>query len=493
MFHSCRPEEVGISSENIKKYVELLEENRLSTHNVLIARGDKICFEKYWAPFHRDYLHRQYSCTKSFVSLAVGFLIEDGLVDFDDPIEKYFPEEARGKHEYLRKQTIRDMLMMATGKNGGNWLLNPKPRDRVKCYFDNNQNAPRPSGTVFEYDSSGSFVLGAMVERITGKRLLDYLREKCLDEIGFSKEAYCMTCPGGHSWGDSALLCTARDFLRAARFVLNGGEWGGKQLLSREYVSAATSKQIDTNNTMTNEHLSNGYGYQFWRIHGDSFYFCGMGCQFAVCVPEKDMILIYNGDNQGKNTAYEIILDGFFKLVAETASDAPLPEDKASFDALEDFTKDLKLSCAKGDKTSPVQAKINGMTYAMEENPMGLTKFSLEFCENEGKLHYTNARGDKTISFGMCDNAFGIFPEEGYSDEVGGEYAPGHFYKCAASAAWVSPFQLFIKVQIIDKYFGNLNIMIGFKENKATMYMTKAAEDFLEDYQGFAGGEITEA
>ena len=61
---------------------------------------------------------------------------------------------------------------------------------------------------------------------------------------------------------------------------------------------------------------------------------------------------------------------------------------------------------------------------------------------------------------------------------------------CAASAAWVDTNKLYIKVQIIDKYFGNLHIILGFKNDEIGMYMNKNAEDFMREYQGFAGGKM---
>lgn len=219
------PEKEGIKSSYIKEYVEKLEEYNLSSHCLVIMRHGKVIFESYWAPFHKDYLHRMYSVTKSFVSLAIGFLEQDGLINLDDKISKYFPEELKSQpNENMRNQTIRHMLMMSTAIPVRYWLY-PRIEDRVKFYFENDTKQYRPSGTTFEYDSEGSFIMGALVERVTGKRLMEYLREKCLDKIGFSKEAYTLTCPGGHSWGDSALICTAQDLAKAAQFTLKNGSW----------------------------------------------------------------------------------------------------------------------------------------------------------------------------------------------------------------------------------------------------------------------------
>ena len=143
----------------------------------------------------------------------------------------------------------------------------------------------------------------------------------------------------------------------------------------------------------------------------------------------------------------------------------------------------------KGEKTSEYQKERDGATFVAKENPMGITKFSLSFENGKGKFNYTNAQGDKTIEFGMCENQFGLFPQAGYPKDVCSVPKEGHFYKYAASAAWKEEKKLFIKVQIIDDYLGILGITIGFNFNKAGIFMQKVAEDFLDEYQGMLSAE----
>lgn len=181
------PEEAGISSNAILQFIQLLEEKQLSTHNLIFMKGNNVFFEKYWAPFHKDFLHRMYSVSKSFVSIAVGFAEQDGLLSLDDKISKYFPEETKNlTDENMLNQTIRHMLMMSTAKPAEYWF-DARTDDRVRLYFENKAENSRPSGTVYEYDSPGSFALCALTERLTGKPFIEYLREKLFDKIGVSK------------------------------------------------------------------------------------------------------------------------------------------------------------------------------------------------------------------------------------------------------------------------------------------------------------------
>ncbi|MDD6308871.1 MAG: serine hydrolase [Clostridia bacterium] len=487
------PEEAGISSKQIKAYIEKLERAGLATHDMIIMRGDDVIFEAYWKPFTADFQHRLYSVSKSFIAIAIGFLLEEGKIDLDDPMEKYFAKELQDQPDQnMHKQTVRHMLMMATAKTPENWHISGT-EDRVQFYFSNPNKDSRPSGTIFRYDSPGSFVLGALVERITGKPFMEYLNEKLFCKIGVSPDAYCLKCPGGHSWGDSAIIMRPMDLARVARFMLNGGKWNGEQILSESFVKEATGKRIDNNTLGNYDYCKCGYGYLIWRTYEDSFFFNGMGCQFAICVPHKDLVFVYNADNQGNGVAKNIIIDSFFEMIVDQAEDAPLPADPAAEKDLADLVSGLTLFTAKGDKKTSMTERVQDKTYVMNENDMGITKFSLHFEGNGGVFRYTNAQGDKEIAFGMCENVYGKFPQEGYSNMVGSVKTKNFYYDCAASAAWVEEQKLFIKVQVIDTYFGNLSIIIHFKDNVCGVCMEKTAENFLNEYKGFGEGTLLEA
>ena len=162
------PERAGVASGNIEKWLRTLDDAGLSVHNVLISRGNRILFEKYIPPFDAGFLHREYSQTKSVAAIAVGFAVQDRLVDLDDPIGKYFPEETKNIPDpKMAEQTVRQMLMMSTPKRAKNWFT-ARTDDRVRFYFHETTTAA-PPGSSFWYDSTGSFILAAMVEKVTGK------------------------------------------------------------------------------------------------------------------------------------------------------------------------------------------------------------------------------------------------------------------------------------------------------------------------------------
>lgn len=492
MLEFVKPEQVGVSSKNITRYLQALEQAGLSSHAVIMMRHGKVFFEKYWAPFHKDFAHRMYSVTKSFVSLAIGFLEQEGKLCLDDKIVDLFPADiTAGAHERVKMQTVRHMLTMQTGyPQQHDWWFSQHNGDRLKDYFSHADGVGHIPGTVFEYDTCGSFVLGALVEYLSGESLEHFLRVRLFDKIGVSDKAHFLLCPGGHAWGDSALLCTARDLLKTAMFTMNYGSWNGEQILNENYVRTATSKLVSNDKPITAGSISNfGYGYQFWKLPYDGWYFNGLGSQFALCFPKQDMIMVFNADTQGNNSAKAQIIDNFMHLILEMAEEEALPENTAAEKNLNEYADSLVLHVCGGEKDSSFAQKINGKTFAMDHNRMGITTFKLSFNGDEGVLEYTNAQGDKILPFGLRKNVFGPFPQEGYSDEIGGVKAPGNYYHCATSAAWAEEKKLLIDTQIIDKYFGRVFMEVSFvDENTMCVWMRSFGEYFLGEYKGYMEG-----
>ncbi|MBQ8341897.1 MAG: serine hydrolase [Clostridia bacterium] len=475
------PEQAGLASRHLIDFFHRLESRNLSTHSVLMARGDDIFCECYYKPFHKDFKHRMYSVSKSFVSVAVGFCLQDGLLSLDDPMLKYFPEYAA---DGAPNATLREMLQMESAVEGHlkSWFRTVKD-DRVPCYFT--LSTRKYPGTLFAYDSAGSYMLGVIVEKVTGKPFLEYLKEKALNGIGFSKDSYCLQAPGGYSWGDSGVMCTAMDLMLFARFVLNMGTWEGKRYMNADYLRAATTTSVCNNDYGFVSHETFGYGYQFWGAPKGCFAMLGMGNQVALCDPVHDFIFVINSDNQGNTHGYDQIFDALYATVIAHLQDAHLQENAADRRALQELLSTRELFCLCGDSKEKVAERVEKKRFWCDPNPMGIKWISFSFTEDEGTLFYENEQGEKALTFGFGHNVFGKFPQLDYPDLVGMVPAKGNRYDCACSADWPEPQKLRIRVQIIDKYFGNLAIICSFRdEDHLSVRMTKKAEHFLEEYSG---------
>lgn len=485
MFQTITPEQAGISSANVFRFLRALESRGLVMHSVLMMRAESIFAEYYWKPFHRDFCHRMYSQTKSFVSVAIGLLEEDGLLHLDDTIARYFPEKIdRELPPHLAALTIRDMLMMETCGEAERWFDHPDP-DRTHLYFASN-SADHPSGMYWTYDSPGSQVLCALVEKLTGGTLFDFLNRRIFRELGTFKTATILRTKTDDSFGDSALLCTTRDVASFARFVMNYGTWHGKRLMNERYLRTATSRLADNNLTGFHGAFTEGYGYQIWTTKRGGFAFNGMGCQLTICIPQKDFIFSCTADNQGFEAAKDLIYSALFEEIIDPMADAPLPEDPGMQKKCRDMGESLQLASLQGSTHSSFAPSISGQRFVCESNPTGITEFTLTFHpDGTGEWRYVNAQGEKRLAFGMGRNTFGKFPQYGYSTlHAGAPSTDGSLYDCAASAVWCEEKKLRLKVQIIDQYLGNLQVTFSFRDAMAYVTMAKTAEAFLEEYQG---------
>ena len=274
--------------------------------------------------------------------------------------------------------------------------------------------------------------------------------------------------------------------LKICRFVLDGGRVNGEQLIPEDYIRDAVKPLIRNDAADREPHRSQGYGYQIWHLYGDGFFFNGMGCQYSIAVPEKDIIFIYNGDNLGIPGAGAAIIDGFYDIIVSAAGE-PLPENRRANDSMNAFAESLVLMSQRGEKFSPVEKEINGKLYKLEDNPMGISEISFEFGGSI-ILSWKNTQGGKTLIAGRAENRFDIFPEEGYSRGIGALYCPGNYYKCASSAVWKDERTLLCDIQVIDEYFGRLWMTFVFDEERISVDMTKTAEGFLTTYAGKAVG-----
>lgn len=487
MFQNVTPESIGISSKKVLEFIKTLDAYHFCTHSFIMARGKEIFAEGYYAPFTKEFKHRMYSVSKSFVSIAIGLAVEDGLLSLDDKMVTFLPEYMdENTNSLLENMTIREMLTMETCKDLRTWWFASGTNDRCEVYF--REAADRISGTIWTYDSPASFLLTAIVEKLTEKPFLEYLKERFLEKGGFSSDAYCLQCPGGYSFGDSGIMCTARDLLVFARFVMDGGVIDGVRYMNEEYLTQATRKHVSNGHDGSIAYDSYGYGYQIWKAPNDGFAFIGMGDQFAICDREKDFIFIINSDNQGHSPVTSTILyHVLYDLIINNLGN-PLEENPNEYEKLEEYIRNLKLFSLNDNIFSDYAEEINGSTYKLDDNRMGIEYVHFDLNGDEGVLTYKNAQGVKRLPFGFGHNVFGKFPQENYPDLVATVPEPGNMYDCAVSADWPEERKLRIKIQIIDKYFGNASMEFGFKGNEVGVFMTKNAEAFLEEYSGYANG-----
>ena len=495
MFEKITPEQAGVSSAHVAKFISNLKRFGFAIHNVIMLKGDKIFAEYYWKPFHKDYVHRMYSQTKTHAAIAIGFLEQEGKLSLDDKLVDIFRDKINTPTPAsLENQTIREMLKMSTVNGNKWWMALPGEMDRTSLYLNDRPMNNRPASTLWNYDTDASYMLGAIVERLSGMSLFDFLNDRLYKKLGAFENGYMLLSRDDVAWGDSGLMCTPRDMLTFGRFVMNYGKWCGEQILNEKFLRDATSKQVDNRATAHNQYMNMGYGYQIWRGERNSFAFRGMGMQDTICFPDQDVIFLVNADIQYNVAARPLVDTNFIDLIIDNMSDTPLPADPEAEAKLAAETENLELVSVQGLEDSPYREIINDKVYKLDENPMGITKISFHFNDAKtGEIRYTNKQGDKVLPFGVNHNVYGKFPHLGYAGLHGCvPTSDGSMYDDAVSLAWAEENRVLVYTQIIDRYLGNISWTIGFRDGRIAIEMSKNAEYFLSDYNGRAVGDLVE-
>lgn len=477
LFPVAAPEEVGISSQWLMNFLTRLEDQQLPIHSAIIMRHGKICMETYYKPYTRATLHRMFSITKSFVSLGIGLLAAEGKLSLEDKIIDHFPEKLppEGAHPYLAMTTIADMLAM-TSCHDKTTYKTPGVTDWVASFFT--VMPTHVPGTNFAYDTSATHTLGALVEKLSGMELLDYLRVKFLDKIGFSKDAYVLKDPNGVSMGGSGLCATPYDILKVIYLIANDGMWNGEQLLPADYVRTAKTMHSDPYGKQSALEEMQGYGYQIWLTRNNGYVLFGMGGQLALYVPDKDIFMVTTADAQGRQGGVQLIYEAFWTEIYHHIADgdAPLACNPAAAKSFADFCSSRELFILPGKISSPVLANVTEVSYTFDKNSCGFQqmKLSVDTDTNAGILYYENASGCHTLSFGLGHNELGMFPD--------------YHLKYAASAAFHMENTLLIKIQIIDSAVGNLFFSLNFKDDYVTVMLRKIEESLFAEYNGVFSG-----
>lgn len=534
------PEATGISASCIMDALREIDTRGISMHSFLFCKDNCLVAEGYYAPVKKNDLHRMFSVTKSFVSIAIGFLQEEGRLSLDDSIVKFFPEyvpNTSEAHPWLLATTIRDMLSMRSCHASTTYDKFSSKTDWVKSFFT---VAPtHKPGTVFHYDTSSSHTLCALVEKLTGMKMLDYLRNKVLNEIGFSKEAYCLTDGFGVSMGGSGLMATSRDLMLFALLILNNGKLNGKQYISADYIKESTSFQTATCVTGPVPSESQGYGLQFWIGEHNSIVCYGMGGQLAILLPEYNTAIVTTADTQGYQGGNKVIYDAIFchilpELEKRQSPWTPSDEEKLAF---EQFMSKLAMRPLNHNKAAseawnnkfenvndintsfltnfrPIMSsfewtyvikKASDAAEALDKNIINETiwdEISFEMSEPltpsyTGKVslkcHVFPSIVDSTVDspvtfeFGFGALKEGTLNMTTHMGNRADEPVPVSMHY-AASAEWLSENMLYIRVHLLDTSVGSIHIQAVFGESDITVFLRKQEETLFGEFSGHLYG-----
>lgn len=276
------PEAQGVPSKAIYSLFDsLMALPRTEIHSIMVIRHGKVIAETYPAPFKPEYKHTMYSCSKTFVGVAIGLAIADNRLRLSDRIATFFPEALPSEiSAELADMTVRDLLTMTSGIEP-DWNMRNVTTQWIATYLGKKVEKP---GSTFRYDSICTYLLSAIVQKVTGMKLLDYLQLKIFNDMHITDVAWEIS-PEGYNTGGWGLHIQPESLAKFGILLINNGNWNGKQLIPTQWVKEMTSSQMKTN--------GDDYCYQTWRCdYLGAFRADGALGQYILMIPDKDMVVV---------------------------------------------------------------------------------------------------------------------------------------------------------------------------------------------------------
>lgn len=398
------PESQGIASQNLLAFIEAVEKEQLGLHSLMVVRHGKVAAEGWWAPYAPDLRHTLFSLSKSFTSTGIGLAVTEGKIKITDKVISFFPNDLPGTvSPNLAAMRIKDLLTMTTGhdKDTIGPLVQDKSGSWVRAFLA--LPVEHQPGTHFLYNTGATYMLSAIMQKVTNQNLLDYLTPRLLQPLGIT-EADWETDPQGIATGGFGLRVKTEDIAKFGQLYLQKGQYNGKQILPAAWVEEATSYQVPNAASTTPAHEWNqGYGYQFWRSRHDSYRGDGAMGQYCLVLPEQDAVIAITSETSNM----QAILNQVWDHILPGMKPAALPANAAAQKVLKQKFASLNLLPHKVNSTSIIAKSISAKIFKLTDNNLKAQNISFTFTPTTCAFKLQDAHETHQITCGLNQWAFG--------------------------------------------------------------------------------------
>jgi CubicO group peptidase (beta-lactamase class C family) len=247
------------------------------------------------------------STVKSMTAMLVGAALHDSAItSLDDRVSRYFSMLEGSCYEHV---TVRHLLTMSSGSHWDE--VYPDPDSHVNHYSRSLANkvpggvlnlmkglrrAHEP-GTVWNYNTGDTYLLGALVSAATGQTLASYMSEKIWKPCGMEFDAfYTLESDEGQEIGGSRAGMTLRDIGRFALFVINDGIAGEQRILPPGWIDDTQQRAFELPDDMPPGRRAlrvSGYGYSWWLTDDGSLLAMGH-CGQRIYINRAEKLIVVN-------------------------------------------------------------------------------------------------------------------------------------------------------------------------------------------------------
>ncbi|WP_138494225.1 serine hydrolase domain-containing protein [Paenibacillus pinistramenti] len=409
--------DLGISAQKVIDFLTYLKAHSIETHSLMLLRHGHVAAEGWWEPYRPELPHMLFSLSKSFTSTAIGMAVHEGYLSVDDAVISFFPDDQPEEvPDNLAAMKVRHLLTMGTGQaadpmeamhrqEDGNW---------VRGFLE--MPVEHEPGTFFVYNTGATYMLSAILQKVTGQTLLEFLQPRLFEPLGIEHPAW-ESDPRGINTGGYGLRVTTEDIAKFGQLYLQKGVWDGKRLLEESWIETATTKQI-SNGDGGDSDWTQGYGYQFWRCRHGAYRGDGAFGQFCIVLEQYDAVIaLTSGTNDLQG-----VLDGVWQhllgafegtadLFEETSDSEEASDQQGGFGqegaaALEESAElqrclqELRLAPPQLQAGSELEEAVEGRIYSLADNGLGIEHTRVQFDDETAVLSIQHALGEEKLEFG---------------------------------------------------------------------------------------------
>jgi len=446
------PELEGVSSAGISQFIDVVNKTKNEMHSLMILRHGKVIAESWWAPYRADLRHTMYSCSKSFTATAIGFAVAEKKLSVDDKVVSFFPgDKPDSISPYLEELSIKHLLTMSVGHAfDPTFAVASKENNWVKGFLAIPiTNQP---GSQFLYNSLATYMLSAIIQKVSGQKLIDYLQPRLFEPLGIVGADW-ETDPMGINAGGWGLRIKTEDMAKFGQLFLQKGQWNGDQILPTSWIESASSQQILQHPEWTSAKRDSsdweqGYGYQMWRCRNNAYRGDGAFGQYIIILPDQDAVIAITSETADMQDELNLV----WKYVLPSFKSEKLPWIKTNHTAFQQKLNLLKLPITIRGVT-PIRAKsLTTKTYSFSPNSQFINSLQFQIKEDVCRVHLKIDADTFNLSFGNGRWVGGETNKLGPNLVMG---AKGHFNglpasKVAGSYRWKGDTTLELSLRYIE-------------------------------------------
>ncbi|MES2797837.1 MAG: serine hydrolase [Bacteroidota bacterium] len=459
----------GFDSQGIINFLDGIKASGLEWHSFMLVKNGKVISEAWWKPFESQNKHTMYSLSKSFTSTAIGLMLKERSVSIHTPVVQFFAESLPEKvSDNLNQMTIKHLLTMNTGHDTDTMPALRAKNDTqtwVKSFLEH--PVIHQPGSHFLYNTGATYMLGAILHKVTGLTLEAYLQPRLfapLNITGYDWEK----SPQGLNTAGYGLRISTEDIAKLGQLYLQKGKWNGKQILPEGWTDEASKKQ--TSSQAGDNDWAQGYGYQFWRCKPGFYRGDGAYGQFCMVMPEYNTVLAMTCESFNLQKTMDVAYENLLPAI----SLKKLPNNVELQTKTTSEIAKLSLATPKGNTSSPLMSKYSDKVFDVSENKYGLTAIGFGLFADAGVLRVNYGNGVEKIGFGWekwkvnPNKRKNPFPMVNSNTTV--------LSRIASTATWLNDNTLQINFKFVDQVHGD-KLTCVFNDNNVSITLINSVSE----------------